>query len=230
MADSTGAAWLSFLTDMNAEGEFTITDVWLWIVQIFFIPGDAAVWVMLTYAPWLGRFLELSASSYGGLFSGIVSVAVWLFGLVMIGALVSLVADLDRKLTGRVARYGREWLRRARVARIWLFCQARRMRHAVSINSRKPDPGIDLDAFDLDALEIEALRSHAFLSPGYVLSVRDLGTSLEIRRNRAQRLLDKLENLELLQKGFGSSDGETGYRLSPMGEFVLMARSRIERG
>ena len=235
MADTTGAAWLSFSTDMNADGSFTFTDVRLWIVQAFFIPGDVAIWVMLTYAPWLGRFLELGSSSYGGLFSAIVSVASWLFGFVMIGALSSLIADLDRKLTGRVLRYGREWLRRIRVARIWLFCQGRRIRHALSPNPREPDPAIDLDALDLDALdldelEIEALRAHAFLAPGYVLSVSDLATSLEVRRGQAQQLLEKLEKLGLLQRGFGSSDGETGYRLSPPGEFVLMARNRLARG
>lgn len=128
MADSTGAAWLSFSRDMNADGEFTFTDGWLWLVHAFFIPGDAVVWAMLGYVPWLGRFLELGTQSYGGLFSAIVSVPIWLFGLVMVGALWSLILDLDRALTGRAVRYYREWRRRARVVRAWLIYHAGRIR------------------------------------------------------------------------------------------------------
>jgi hypothetical protein len=230
MDDGTRAAWLSFSTDMNADGEFTFTDVWLWIVHVFFMPGDAVIWSVLSYAPWLARFLELGASSYGGLFSAIVSVVIWLFGLVMAGAVYSVVLEFDRALTGRLSRYYRGWLRRARVARIWLSCNMRRLLQRLSLKRRRVDPEIGLDELDLDDLEIEALRSHALLAPGYVLSVSDLAASLEIRRGQAQQLLTKLEKLALLQRGFGASDGETGYRLSRPGQFVLMARSRIAGG
>jgi hypothetical protein len=230
MGDSTGAAWLSFSRDMNADGEFTFTDIWLWTVHFFFIPGDAVVWVTLTYVPWLARFLELGAGSYGELFSAIVSAAIWLFGLVMTGALYSLVLDLDRALTGSAVRFCREWLRRARVLRTWLACQVHGSRQLMSPRRRASVPEIDLDELDLEEIEIEVLRSHAFLAPGYLLNVSELASSLEIHRAQAQKLLDKLEGLALLQRGFGSTDGQSGYRLSPPGQFVLMARSRIGRG
>lgn len=227
MGDSTGAAWLSFSADMNGDGQVTLTDVWLWLVQIFFLPGDSLLRVLLTYLPGLARFLELGAGSYGGLFSAIVSAVIWLFGVVMIGALYGVVVDFDRALTERLRRYCREWLRRGRVARTWLFCQLRRLRQTISLRRREPNPEMQLDEVELNEIELEALRSHALLAPGYVMSASDLAGALEIRRSQASQLLDKLERLALLQRTFSTNDGESGYRLSQPGHFVLMARSRV---
>lgn len=227
MGDSAGAAWASFSMDMNGDGQVTLTDVWLWLVQIFFLPGDGLLWVLLTYLPGLARFLELGTGSYGGMFSAIASVAIWMFGIVMIGALFSLVLDFDRALTERLRRYCREWLRRGRVARTWVFCQLRRLCQTISLRRREPKPEMDLDEVDLNEIELEVLRSHALLAPGYVMSVSDLAGALEIRRSQAGELLAKLEKLALLQRSFSTNDGESGYRLSQPGHFVLMARSRV---
>ena len=229
MADSTRAAWAAFRQDMNSDGQLTLTDVWLWAVQVFFLPGDGFIWLLLSYAPGLARFLEIGSDSYGGLFSAIVSVATWLFALVMIGALYSLVLDFDRALTRRIARVYGECLRRARVTRIWLGCQLWRLRQTLARRTRASESEIALDEIALDDLELEVLRSHALLAPGYVLSVSDLAASLDIRRAQAERLLVKLEQLTLLQRAFGAADGETGYRLSRPGHFLLMARSRLAR-
>jgi len=230
MADSAGAAWMAFRQDMNSDGQLTLTDVWLWAEQVFFLPGDGFIWLMLSYAPGLARFLEIGSGSYGGFFSAIVSVATWLFSLVMLGALYSIVLDFDRALTRRVGSIYSECLRRVRVARIWIGCQFRRARRALTPRRRGPESDIALDEIALDDLEIEVLRSHALLAPGYVLSVSDLAASLDLRRGQAEKLLEKLERLTMLERGFGASDGETGYRLSRPGRFALMARTRIAAG
>ena len=230
MGNGARAAWMSFRQDMNGDGQVTLSDVWLWLVHVFFLPGDGFVWLMLTSAPGLARFLEIDGGSYGGLFSAIASVAIWLFGLVMAGAVFNTVLDLDRALTRRISSYFREWQRRGRVLRTWLICQLRRLVQALRVKRRAGSPEIGLDELVLEDIELEVLRSHAMLAPGFVLSVSDLATSLDLRRGEAQRLLVKLEKLTLLQRSFSASDGETGYRLSQPGRFVLMARSRLARG
>jgi predicted transcriptional regulator len=89
---------------------------------------------------------------------------------------------------------------------------------------------MDLGELVLSELELEVLRSHALLAPGYVMSASDLAGSLEIRRSQASQLLAKLEKLALLQRGFSTDEGESGYRLSGSGHFVLMARGQRDEG
>lgn len=225
MGDSGGAAWLAFSRDMNSDGQLTLTDVWLWLVQLFFLPGDGLIWLMLTYAPGLARFLELGSGSYGGLFSAITSVAAWLFAFVIFGAVCTVVLDFDRVLTARIHRYFSEWRRRGRVARTWLILRLRLLLAAVRLRRRRPQQAFDLGELELTELEVEALRSHALLAPGYVMSASDLAGSLEIRRVEASRLLARLEKLALLERTFSTNEGESGYRLSQPGHFMLMARS-----
>ena len=71
----------SFFADMNGDGVVTITDVWLWFKWLYFMPGDFLVAVVGPTA--LGRFLELTTSSYGSFGSGFLSFILWmtLFGV-----------------------------------------------------------------------------------------------------------------------------------------------------
>jgi len=227
MNDSGSPDWLSFTLDMSSDGRVTITDAWLWVVQLFFVPGNAVLWVLLTYVPSFAGFLELGSGSYNGLFTAIVSVAIWLFAIVMAGVVFGAVRNFDHALTAYCVRLYRELLRLGRVFRRWSFCQAQRLRAAFALRRQQTRYDIDLDELALDDLELEVLRSHALLAPGFVMGVAELAGSLEIRRGQAQQLVEKLEKLTLLQRGFAESDGGTGYRLSQPGRFVLMAKTRI---
>lgn len=224
MPTSAEAAWLSLSRDMNGDGQFTLTDVRLFLAELFFLPGDAILWLVLRYAPGLGRFLELGPDSYGGLLSAMLSAAVWLFAIVMLGAVFALLRDLDQALTRRISTFYGDWQRRGRIARRWLVCRARLIGAALRLRRRRPAAEVHLDEVELDELEIDVLRSHALLAPGCLLGVGDLAVSLEIRRAAAQRALDRLERLALIQRGLGTSDGETGYCLTAPGQFVLAAR------
>lgn len=221
---------MTFAQDINGDGRFDVTDVRLWIVHAFFVPGDEAVWLLSSHAPKLASFLGLGTANDGSLFSGVVSAVFWIAGLVLVRTVYCFLRDLDRALTQWVTNGYRAFLRRVRVVRTWLFCQLRRAAQAFTPRSRKSSAVIGLDEIELDELELDALRSHALLAPGYVLNVSDLASSLDIRRSEAQHVLARLERLTLLQRGFGASDGETGYRLSDSGRFFVMARSQDESG
>ena len=227
MNDGSSPDWLSFMLDMSADGRVTFTDAWLWLVQLYFLPGNAVLWVLLSYLPSFAGFLELGSDSYNGLFTATVAAAVWLFTIVMIGVVFGAVRNFDRALTAYCVRASNELLRLGRVFRRWSFCQAQRLRAALTLRRHQSRCDIDLDELALDDLELEVLRSHALLAPGFVMGVAELAVSLEIRRSEAQQLVEKLERLSLLQRGFAESDGGTGYRLSQPGRFVLMAKTRI---
>ena len=67
--------WL-FVSNMNGDGIFTISDVGAWIGWLFFYPGDLVIYGILSIEQ-LARFFEVTPAHYGGLFS-------FLFGLAIL--------------------------------------------------------------------------------------------------------------------------------------------------
>lgn len=208
---------------MNADGQFTLSDVWLWVVHVYFLPGDAVLWTLLTYTPGLATFLELGPGSFHGLFTAMVAGGIWLVAFVVVGVVHGLVRNVDQALTAVIVRYYREWMRRFRVLRTWTACQLRRLKLQLPQWRHEAAPELDLGELALSDLEHEVLRSAALLAPGYVYTASDIAGSLEIRRSEAKRTLDRLRSLQLLETGFSGSDGESGYRLSQSGRLLVMS-------
>ncbi len=223
MDESRTNPWPSLIRDMNADGQFTLSDVWLWIVHVFFAPGDAVLWVLLTYTPSLATFLELGPRSYHGPFTAMVSGTIWLVTLVIVGVVYGLVRNVDQAVTAFVIRYYHEWRRRFRVLRTWTACQLRGLKLRLPQWRHEAAPELDLGELALSELEHEVLRSTALLAPGYVYTASDIAGFLEIRRGQAKRTLDRLKSLQLLETGLSASDGESGYRLSQSGRLLVMA-------
>lgn len=69
--------WEMLRADMNYDGLVTISDIWLWIKWLFFLPGDSTIWLVTDRVYRLAIFLELSAADYGGWLSGFLSVFFW---------------------------------------------------------------------------------------------------------------------------------------------------------
>jgi len=63
--------------DMNFDGVFTISDVWLFLKSLYFYPGDYLIKIIINTD--IGNFFEFSGNDYGGTFSGIISFIAWLF-------------------------------------------------------------------------------------------------------------------------------------------------------
>src|SRR5258706_7807713 len=64
--------------DMNDDGAFTISDVGLSMKCVFFYPGDLLLYlIMHAYNTTIARFFEATPAAYGGTFSELVSVVVW---------------------------------------------------------------------------------------------------------------------------------------------------------
>jgi hypothetical protein len=62
----------AFVADMNYSGATTISDVWLWIKWLYFLPGDFAI-KMLVESSHIGPFFEMTYDNYGGLLAGTLS-------------------------------------------------------------------------------------------------------------------------------------------------------------
>jgi hypothetical protein len=78
MPDEIAKPTSALRLDVNDDGQFTISDVPVWLVEAFFLPGDWLIWATLTYAAPVARFLELGAADYGSVLSGSVSGLIWL--------------------------------------------------------------------------------------------------------------------------------------------------------
>lgn len=63
-----------FISDMDYNGAVTVSDVWLWVKWLYFLPGDFIVRLFLEEGTLstLSTFLEISLASYGGFWSGLV--------------------------------------------------------------------------------------------------------------------------------------------------------------
>ena len=85
--------WEMIRADMNYDGLVTISDIWLWVKWLFFLPGDSAIWLVTDRASEFAIFLELSAADYGGWLSGFLSVIGWLLALMLI-AVPQIIAEL----------------------------------------------------------------------------------------------------------------------------------------
>lgn len=68
-----------FVADMNSDGVFTLSDIIAILIQLFFLPGDSLLFLILNYLPKATKLLELSYDNYHGVFAGIVSFIVWVF-------------------------------------------------------------------------------------------------------------------------------------------------------
>ena len=68
-----------FVADMNADGVFTLSDIIEIFIQLFFLPGDSLLFLILNYLPKVTELFELSYDDYHGMFAGIVSFIVWVF-------------------------------------------------------------------------------------------------------------------------------------------------------
>ncbi len=72
------ARWEEIAVDMNGDGSATISDVGLWVVWAFFLPGDAILIGLMAWLPSVALFLEIGPSAVGSTFAAIISGLLWL--------------------------------------------------------------------------------------------------------------------------------------------------------
>jgi DNA-binding CsgD family transcriptional regulator len=206
--------------DVNGDGTFTISDVFLFLGDAFFLPGDWLIWTIASYAPPVAGFLELGPSAYGGILSGFVSAFAWLAALLLFIIVYGSIRDFDRTLTSVIVRGYDESRRRIRVGVALLGYRLRSLRGRPS----KPADVVISQEVDLSPDELAVLLLYADLQSGYVLSESEIAARLELRRNRAEMALARLRKLGTLETALGGSEGESAYRLTGAGRGLLVHR------
>lgn len=189
--------------------------------DLFFLPGNYVLSILLTSVPQLAQVLGLGSDDYSGVLAGVLSAITWLTLVVLVGTAFELLRKLNRAVTSRVAAAYRGSLRLTRLAKIWSISRVHRLKHAM--RSNRTDAAQSVETHDLNDLETAALQAHAALRPNYMMTATDLAHLLGVRLPVSQQTLYKLHRLGLIHRSAGTRDDEAGYVISRLGHGFLTA-------
>ena len=211
--------------DANGDGQFTFADVFERLWTLFFLPGDLCLYVVLTYAAPLARWLEIGPADYRGLVSGFLSAGAWFVVLTVASVGYQYLRDFDHRVTGATRRLLATFLLRVRISHALL-----RQRWRAWVATRRPaKQATEVREVELSAPELRVLQLHAALAAGYALSVSEVAHALHARIYDTRKLLSGLKELGLLNRALGGTDDETSYTLSAGGRALLAARTTRRR-
>ncbi len=77
-ADAAWAERWQFVKDANGDGLITISDAMGWLGWVFFAPGDWLLLMLMSHAPSIALFFEITPAMLYGTLSGIVSPVIWI--------------------------------------------------------------------------------------------------------------------------------------------------------
>lgn len=94
-----GKPWI-FQKDINQDGVFTISDVQGWIIQLYFLPGEFFLYILINYFSSIALFFEIDPGSSHGVLSGLISFIAWVLVVFWISAMCFLFVEAiqDRKI------------------------------------------------------------------------------------------------------------------------------------
>lgn len=214
--------WESLVWDGNSDGRFTVTDVGLWLQTLFFLPGDTLIWLSLRYAPGVTRFFEVDTGQYGSTFSALLSVFVWLAISVLLLSASHWLTMLDRAVTGVVRGSMTGAVTRTHIvgrAFSELFARQRAvMRGWWKSSENQPS---------LSNEELRVLKAHAHVDPSSALALSDLVRATGVPRLQIVDILDRLSELQLLDRRVDPESKEFGYALTTPGRNFLATSHRV---
>jgi hypothetical protein len=204
-------------TPFTADGELALASV----QQLFFLPGDWAIYLLARYVAPLANALGVGPADYGGAYSACLSLIGWSLVVIALIVAVGAVRDFDRRLTQAIGAAYREACRRVRL--LLVLARHRRGRRHV-----RPEPAaVELtEEPDLGRNELRVLQVHANVAPGFALAKSDIAALLKARVHELETALERLQRLALLESTVGGLDDETAYTLTPTGRAVLLARAQ----
>ena len=215
MNNDTPLPWHPFVWDVNRDGVFTVTDIGLWLQNVFFLPGDWLIWAMLRYAPELGRFLEVDARAYGSTVAALLSVFSWLGIIVFIMTTSHYLAAIDRALTGFLRGIVGRTITRIHIVRRLLGGLFRNRRRRLSRLAKQAAwPQLSME-------ELRVLKAHAYVEPASSLALSDLVRATGVPRSQIVGILDRLRDMQLIDRRGDELTSEPGYCLTDPGRDFL---------
>lgn len=220
MNDRFGELWRALALDASGDGHLTISDVWQWLADLVFLPGDAIIGLLLTYSPALADFLELSSADYGGPMSRIISAAAW-FALLLAGLIVwRVIRSVDRFLTAYISGRYAELTRQLRILRRKVTSWIGLMRH----RRQSRTPSVTVGGVELGRVEAAVLRCHADVGEFRVITADEVARALKLSMKQVQIALRQLADFRLIERSFGTDEGLEGHHITRAGQIYLIDR------
>jgi len=203
--------------DMNADGDITISDLWDWLAQLALMPGDVIIYLMLMHTPAVTGFFELSTADYGGSFSRFLSIATLLVTFIAVTMTYQAIRNADRALTSHIVAGYRELRRMLRIMRRRVVSWYGLMR-----SRRESSPQLQVAGVELGDLEHSVLRCYASVDEVLVLTPREVAARLRLSPGQVEHALRRLGEFHLVERSFGTDEGEDGHHISQAGQMYLI--------
>ena len=206
---------------MNEDASFWVrigSDTGSRLVEILILPGNAFVYALVTYAPGIAGFLELSKDDYGGTVSISVAALVWFSAIFIAGTALTKLNELDRRMTARIAAFYHEFLRLIRILK-------RRLVTSFAFRSSAPQSdreNLVVDTIDLVGAETSVLRCLSNIDDGAVLTIDEIAAKLDRPRREIKSIMQRLIELELIKPSNDSFTKKHGHRIATAGQMYLL--------
>lgn len=192
--DTIPTPWYPFVVDVNGDQQFTVSDVFMWLKEVFFLPGDWLIYSVATRMPETARFLELGAADYGHNLSLLVSGVFWFALFILVIIVWRCFRAADDALTRGIRRAGSDTARRTRMA---VAAFRAKMRGGAEALPYQLEFSSDVE---LSAQEAKLLRAHLENGKPEGLEPQELASILGMRVARTERLQKKLVQMGLIER------------------------------
>jgi hypothetical protein len=188
-----------------------------WLLEILLLPGNALVYLLVSYAPRVADFLDLSTDEPGTV-TVTASVVVWLSAIVLTGTLLTKIREVDRSMTAWLTACFEDACRWTRVLK-------RRISSSLSLRARRnsrQDDGFVLDSIQLANFETSVLRSLSSIDDGQILTTHELAARLARPERELKKVLRRLVELGLIERRSDSRTNRDGHCIATAGQMYLL--------
>jgi hypothetical protein len=196
---------------------FSADDLRTWLVDVLLLPGDAFVYLLVTYMPPVAKFLDLGTDERG-VVTITSAVVVWLAAIILTGTALGKVRDIDRSLTARVAAAFEEVRRLIRVTR-------RRIIASLALRGQRKrgnDESLIVASLELARLETAVLRCLSAIDDGAVMTNEEIAARLKRPNREIRAALQRLTELDLIRRATDNFVGKHGHCIATAGQMYLL--------
>lgn len=211
---------------LETFGSYPIEDVLQWFVELFYAPGNGALWAIQTHLSAVAQTLLLDTATPGGTAAAVLSIGAWLLAARIILASFRVGRDIDRALTAHIVRCCNKLRISLLTGLAGIANQLRRLRTARAGAQNDIDDQLLQSVSDQELL---VLQLHARLAPAHALAPSEIAAELGLAKNQTEKIVAKLTRLRFLASALSGCDGEEAYKLTRAGRICLIARKPPSR-
>lgn len=206
--------WVRLGADTNGDGQFTVSDVGSWALDVLILPGDLFLYLLINHAPGVAEFFELGTEDYGGVVAIWAAVLIWLAAIIIAGSLLNAIRNIDRKLTSWALGHCAELGRRFRVTK-------RRIAGLIA-RRRVRDEDLVVETVSLANLETAVLRCLSGIDDGDVLTIDEIAAKLSRPKRELLPVMRRLAELEFVEPARDTFSNRSGHRIGTAGQMYLL--------